>query len=81
VSFLGLIVESKLTKNISMAQEDTTFEGKQTTTAASARTTGEQAKNPYADEKTSEKDSESIAEAEGENKRVEGDPNQGTETR
>ncbi|MFP4099849.1 hypothetical protein [Coleofasciculus sp.] len=64
-----------------MPQEDITSKGKQTTTAAGARTTGMEAKDPQADEQPSKKDPETIAEAEGGNKRVEGDPNQGTDSR
>ncbi|MBE9126559.1 MULTISPECIES: hypothetical protein [unclassified Coleofasciculus] len=55
--------------------------GKQTTTAAEARTTGNEPKDPQADEQASKKDPATIPEAEGENKRVAGDPNQGTESR
>jgi hypothetical protein len=68
-------------KNVIMPSEEQTFKGKQTTTAAGARTTGLEAKDPQADEQASKKDPETVAEAEGENKRVEGDPNQGTESR
>jgi len=64
-----------------MPQQDITSEGKQTTTAAAARTTGLESKDPQAEEQQSKKDPASIAEAEGENKRLEGDPNQGTESR
>lgn len=64
-----------------MPQKDITSHGKQTTTAAGARTTGLESKDPKADEQPSKKDPATIAEAEGGNKRVEGDPNQGTESR
>jgi hypothetical protein len=68
-------------KNVIMPQEDITSKGKQTTTAAGARTTGMESKDPQAEEQASKKDPATIPEAQGENKRVEGDPNQGTDSR
>ncbi|MEQ9554078.1 MAG: hypothetical protein RIM23_31210 [Coleofasciculus sp. G3-WIS-01] len=64
-----------------MPEKDITSHGKQTTTAAGARTTGMESTDPKADEQESKKDPATTAEAEGGNKHVAGDPNQGTESR